>query len=130
MINRNVSASDYHSSDGTFSKKEHILKSKDFRAIYRRGRSFKRGGFILSVMQNGLAYNRLGFSISSANVKRAYIRNRIRRIFREIYRKNRPLLKTAFDVVIIVKKNPGKKFLYKEASSIFLTLAKEARILL
>jgi ribonuclease P protein component len=117
-------------SDETFKKKEHILKSKEFRAVYKKGRSFRRGGFVLSVMPNDLTYNRMGFSISSANVKRAYIRNRIRRSFREVYRKNKPLFKSAFDMVVIVRKGPEKKFLRKEIGRVFLDLAKEAGILI
>ncbi len=95
-------------SDEAFRKKEHILKSKDFRTIYTRGRSFRRSGFVLSVMPNDLPGSRLGFSISSANIKRACIRNRIRRCFREFYRKNKPRFKSAYDMVVIVKKIPGK----------------------
>ena len=117
-------------SDETFRKKEHILKSKDFRAVYKRGRSFRRSGFVLAVMPNDLANSRLGFSISSANIKRACIRNRIRRLFREFYRKNKPLFKPAFDMVVIVKRNPGKKFLCAEANGLFTALAKEAGVLL
>jgi ribonuclease P protein component len=117
-------------SDETFRKKEHILKSNDFRTIYNKGRSFRRSGFVLAVLPNGLANSRLGFSISSANIKRACIRNRIRRLFREFYRKNKPRFKPAFDMVVIVKKNPGKKFLYEEAAGAFTALAKEAGLLL
>lgn len=116
-------------SDETFRKKEHILKSKDFREVYKRGRSCKQSGFVLSVMPNSLTHGRLGFSISSKNVKLAVIRNRIRRLFREVYRKNKPIFKTDFDMVLVVRKNPGKNFLYEEARSVFLALAKEAGIL-
>ncbi|MFH0840158.1 MAG: ribonuclease P protein component [Candidatus Omnitrophota bacterium] len=117
-------------SDETFRKKEHILKSREFRAVYKKGRSFRKGGFILSVMPNDLACSRMGFSISSANVRRACIRNRIRRSFREVYRKNKQIFKPAFDMVVIVRKGPEKKFLSKEIGRVFLALAKEAGILL
>lgn len=117
-------------SDETFRKREHILKSKDFRNVYKNGRSFKKSGFVLSAMSNGLMHNRLGFSISASNVRSAGIRNRIRRLFREIYRKNKPILKTAYDMVLIVRKDPGKRFLYEDAWDAFLALTKEAGILL
>lgn len=117
-------------SDETFKKKEHILKSGEFRAVYKKGRSFRRDGFVLSVMPNELTYSRMGFSISSANVRRACIRNRIRRSFREVYRKNKRLFKPAFDMVVIVRKRPEKKFLSKDIGPIFMALAKEAGILL
>ncbi|MFH1190338.1 MAG: ribonuclease P protein component [Candidatus Omnitrophota bacterium] len=116
--------------DEGFRKSEHILKSKDFRAVYKKGRSYRKSGFVLSVMPNDMPAGRLGFSISSANIKRACIRNRIRRLFREFYRKNKPRFKPAFDMVVIVKRNPGKKFLYEEAERLFTALGKEAGILL
>ena len=116
-------------SDETFRKKEHILKSKDFRAVYNKGRSFKKSGFVLLVMPNNLTHDRLGFSISSSNIKLAVIRNRVRRLFREAYRKNKPIFKPAFDMVLVVRKNPGKGFVYEKARSIFLALAKEAEVL-
>jgi ribonuclease P protein component len=115
-------------SDGKLPKREHVLKSKDFRAIYKKGRSFKRGGFVLCIMPNGLAHSRIGFSISSTIVKLASIRNRIRRVFREIYRKNRQSIKTGFDIVVVVRKSPGKAFLYGKAMEIFTGLLKEAGV--
>ena len=116
-------------SDEKFRKKEHILKSKDFRTVYKKGRSFRKSGFVLSVMPNDLGNSRLGFSISSSTIKRANIRNRIRRLFREFYRKNKLLFKPAFDMVIIVRKKPGNKFLYEDAGSLFTALGKEAGII-
>ena len=110
-------------------KREHILKPREFSAVYKKGRSFKKNGFVLCVLPNGLPHSRLGFSIGSANVKRATIRNRIRRLFREIYRKNRAALKSTVDMVLVVRRSPGKKFLYKEAEKSFYALTKEAGIL-
>ena len=116
-------------SDGKFRKKEHILKSMDFRAVYRKGRSFKRNGIVLCCLPSPLTYNRLGFSISSSVVKLACVRNRIRRLFREIYRKEKRAAGAAFDMVLVVKKNPGKNISYRWAESIYLALVKEAGIL-
>jgi ribonuclease P protein component len=116
-------------SDETLRKDEHILKSKDYRAVYKKGRSFKRSGFVLSAAPNNLTYNRLGFSISSAIVKNAVTRNRIRRLFREFYRKNKGIFRKAFDIVVIVRKCPQRKFLHKEAAAVFVALARDAGIL-
>jgi ribonuclease P protein component len=113
----------------TFRKKEHILKSGDFRTVYKRGRSFKRDGFALSILGNALGYNRIGFSISSTNVRRAASRNRIRRLFREAYRINKAAFKMAYDIVIIAKKDPGKRFSYVQAAEALTALARDAKVL-
>ncbi len=115
--------------DETLKKREHILKSKDFRAVYNKGKSVKKNGIVLSVMRNGLGYNRLGFSISSTIVKLACTRNRARRLFREFYRKNKKLFKGDFDMVLIIRKNPGKKLLYEEVAPLFLSMARDAGII-
>ena len=116
-------------SDGKFRKKEHILKSKDFMAVYRKGRSFKRSGVVMCCAPTALGHNRLGFSISSSVIKLASLRNRLRRVFREIYRKRRATMKSAFDIVFIVRRNPGKNISYEWAESVYTALVKEAGIL-
>ena len=116
-------------SDGTLRKHEHILKTKDFRAAYRKGGSARRGGFVLYCLPNARTHNRIGFSISSSVVKLSSIRNRIRRVFREVYRKRKAGMKPAFDMVVVVRKNPGKKILYEWIESVFLAMAREAGLL-
>jgi len=114
----------------SFGKKEHILKSKDFGRIYKKGVSRKTPeGVVLYGLQNGLSHNRLGFSISSKNVRRASSRNRIKRLFREAYRKHKKILKSGYDIVIIVRKDPKGMLSYDLAKSIFLKLSKEAGVI-
>ena len=116
-------------SDGTLRKHEHILKTKDFRAVYRKGRSVRKGGFVLCYLPNTLTHNRIGFSISSSVVKLSSIRNRIRRVFREVYRKRKAAMKAAFDIVVVARKNPGKKIPYEWVEGTFLAMISEAGLL-
>ena len=92
-----------------FSKKERLLKSKDFRVVYTKGRKVSVGGAAICWLENALGYNRLGFSVSSRNFKLASARNRIRRLFREVYRKNKLDLKIGFDLVLIIKRGFDKR---------------------
>jgi len=116
-------------SDGDFKKKEHVLKTKDFGRIYKSGRCHKKDGIVLYSRANDMTFGRIGFSISARKVRLASTRNRIRRVFREIYRKNKNALKPGMDIVIVVRNGPGKKFLYKDAEVAFFKLAKESGIL-
>lgn len=115
-------------SDESFRKKEHLLKSIDFRKVYKAGRPVKRDALILYSLPNSLGHNRLGISISSNNVRLAYLRNRIRRILREIYRRNKKDLKKGLDIVFVVKKGFDKKTAYKDIEKIFGYLAKKGDI--
>lgn len=112
--------------DERFRKEEHLLKTRDFRKAFKNGAGFKSGAVILYALANGLGSNRLGFSISSKSVGRAAMRNRIRRYFKEAYRRAKKELKKGVDLVLVVKKDPGKAFTYKEAEKIFWKLAESA----
>ena len=115
-------------SDESLGKKEHILKTGDFRQIYKKGAFCKRDSFVLYCLGNKKEHNRIGFSISSRVVRLANRRNRIRRLFREVYRKRRKELKQGFDIVIVGKRDPGKKAGYPEIESIFLKLTDGVRL--
>ena len=112
--------------DEKFGKQEHILKTGDFARVYKKGRAARSELIFLHYLANGLAHGRIGFSISSARVGLATRRNRIRRILREIYRLNKKNFRPGFDLVVVVKKDPGKIILYKDLENVFLKLAKAA----
>lgn len=116
-------------SDESFPKEEHLLKTKDFRLVYNEGAAFKKGGFILYRLQNALEKDRIGFSISSRNIKLASRRNRVRRLLRETYRRNKDVLKRGFDIIVVVKRDPPKTISYSDMERTFLALAKDAGIL-
>jgi len=111
-------------SDEKFPADEHILKTKDFREAYRNGRSIRRESFVMYCRPNSLGRRRIGFSISSRSVKLAVRRNRIRRCFKEAYRKARLRLAGNVDIVIVVKKDPGKGYTYEQYEKAFWHLAK------
>ena len=117
------------SSDEKFPKKEHLLKTGDFRKVYNKGSSVTSEAFVLKILPNALNLNRIGFSISSRSIKKAFRRNRIRRLFREVFRKNKKELKRSFDMTLIVRRDPPKNFSYKDAEDIYLRLAGRAKIL-
>ena len=115
-------------SDEKFSKKEHLLKSKDFSKVYKKGLAGRADGVILYCLANALEHNRLGFSIGSKNTRKATSRNRIRRLFKEVYRRLKDKLKSGFDIVIVVRKDISATLSYDAATAAFLKLAKEARL--
>ena len=116
--------------DEGFAKQERILKTKDFRKVYKDGRSDKAGFVILRSLPNDTGTNRVGFSISAKSIKRAFRRNRIKRLFREAYRRNKKILKKGFYIVFVVRRDPKENFSYFEAEQVFLDLSRRAGILL
>jgi ribonuclease P protein component len=113
-------------SDGKFRKHEHILKSREYRVVYKKGLSVKQGPLVLCYLPNGLVNSRIGFSISSRNVKLASRRNRARRLFREAYRKNKQAIRRGLDLVLIVKRNLPENMVYGDAEQALFKLIKTA----
>jgi ribonuclease P protein component len=116
--------------DETFRRRERILKTGDFRLAYKKGLSVKTGPLVLCCRANGKPNSRLGFSISSRNVKLATSRNRIKRVFREAYRRHKGSILCGFDIVLIVKRDPDKRIAYIDAESLLIKAAKRAGIIL
>ena len=80
--------------------KEHI----DFDNIINTGKYIKGNYFIIYNKDNNLDYRRFGIAVSKKNGK-AVIRNRMKRITREILNKNKNMFKNNHDYIIIVKRN-------------------------
>ncbi len=89
------------------SRSARVLGHREFRRIYAKG--FRAGGKHITVV----AYKRrdpgyrLGLSVSKANGC-AVIRNKIKRIFREAFRLERPTLTGQYDIIMIPQQRPGK----------------------
>lgn len=84
----------------TFRPHEHLRRPSDFRRVYARRRSVSDRWLIVYACENGLAYLRLGLSVSR-KVGGAVRRNRLRRLYREAFRLTRPEMPTGLDLVLI-----------------------------
>lgn len=116
--------------DEAFTRQERLVKTKDFRKVYKAGRSYRSNFVVLRLLPNATLVNRIGFSISAKSVKKAFRRNRIKRLFREAYRRNKKILRRGFDIVFVVRRDAKKDLSYIETKRILLDLSKQAGILL
>ena len=84
-----------------------VLGHREFRRIYARG--LRAGGkhLVIVAYQRRGSGHRLGLSVSKANGC-AVIRNKIKRIFREAFRLERPTLPGDYDIILIPRQRPGK----------------------
>jgi len=85
-------------------KLEIIRKSKDFKSIYKNGKSVAGKTVVIYFKDNGLEYSRFGFSVSK-KLGKAVKRNRVRRILKEVCRTKRELFPAHKDYVIIARRS-------------------------
>lgn len=104
----------------------HMRSSRDFSRVYRTGVRV-RGSMILLVAAPRLNPGppRLGLSVGRKFSKKAVVRNRCRRVFREAFRLARPDL-PALDVVMIPIGPPRGEIRTPAAQAELLELAEKA----
>jgi len=89
--------------DERFPRRQRIVRNSEFRALYHSGRRFDAGKFVLFALPNGLGYHRLGLTVSR-KVGCAAVRNRIKRLFREVFRRLSADIPCHFDFVVNAKR--------------------------
>jgi len=85
-----------------FPRKYRIVKSSEYRSLYGRGKRLQAQRFVLYRRENNLEHHRLGITVSR-KIGRAVVRNRIKRLFREIFRRNRAEIPHHYDFVVNAK---------------------------
>lgn len=90
-----------------------LKKEAEFKKVAKNGRPFFASELAIKILANNLEYNRYGIVVNTKVDKRAVVRNKIQRRFRDILRINQENLKTGFDILILTKPEI-KKLDYKE----------------
>ncbi|MHC4132100.1 MAG: ribonuclease P protein component [Planctomycetota bacterium] len=85
----------------SFPKRKRLLHNDDFKAVLAQGQKASNGLITLYVAENTLDFPRLGVSVGKA-CGNAVVRNRLKRILREIFRQNQHQIPQNFDYLIIV----------------------------
>ncbi len=75
---------------------------KDFRKIYRRGKSKANDTLVLYFLPNKLGVTRVGFSVSK-KIGNAVGRNFVKRRLREVCRDNISRIKPGYDIIFIAR---------------------------
>ena len=93
-----------------------LKKNAEFRAVYRKGKSFSNNLLVLYIYRNKKGINRLGISVSK-KVGKSVIRNRIKRLIKENFRLNIEDIKVGYDLVFIARNlSNGKSYIEIENS--------------
>jgi ribonuclease P protein component len=91
--------------------------------LYKTAKKIHSERFILFWKENRIGHHRLGLTVSR-KVGNAVVRNRAKRLFREIFRKSFREIPGQADIVINVKSNCARAK-YKELQDEFMVAAKK-----
>lgn len=106
---------------------ESLKKNIYFQNVYKKGKSYANRYFVMYVLENNLAENRLGISVSK-KVGNSVIRHHITRLVREAYRLHEDMFNSGLDIVIIARVS-AKNVSYHETEQSILRLGNLHQIL-
>ena len=86
---------------GPFRRDEHIKKPKEISILFKQGNKVGIYGAKLFYKENGLAYNRIAFTLPRG-YGRAVDRNKSKRLSREAYRFFKMHLNPGYDLLLLV----------------------------
>jgi ribonuclease P protein component len=88
----------------TLRSTDRIRRRSEFRSIQSQGQRVHTRHFIVLLQPNPGRGRRLGITVTKKVSTRAVDRNRIKRLVREVYRRNRKRFPTDCDIVFIAKR--------------------------
>ncbi len=104
-----------------FPKAVRLRKRREFLGLQRQGRRRHTPSFVVLDAPSPGSTCRLGVTVSS-RVGNAVVRNRIKRLIREVFRARREGLPGALDIVVIAKPGAAKITHAQAASELELAL--------
>ena len=85
------------------SRAERLSRKRDFERVFRKGKRMDLPYLRVVYAPNELPFRRIGFAVSK-KVGKAVVRNRIKRLLREVFRRNKDLFPPGCDLVFIPRR--------------------------
>ncbi|HEX7056506.1 MAG TPA: ribonuclease P protein component [Bacilli bacterium] len=105
-------------------KEYRLIKKADYNRVYKYGKSTTNHQFVLFVLRNNQIENfRLGISVSR-KVGNAVVRNRVRRLVKEIVRSLKPCIAGHLDMILLARKPAAQMDFHQMEKSIVHVLKK------
>ena len=97
---------------------ESLKSNRDFKNVYKLGKSYANKYIVMYVLENQSDKNRLGISVSK-KVGNSVVRHRLTRLVRESYRLHEDIFNSGLDIVVVVRVN-AKEIGFSEMESALL----------
>lgn len=108
-------------------KESRLTSRKDYQEVYRHGRSVANKYLVVYFLDRKTTGVRVGVSVSR-KIGSAVVRNRIKRLLKEIFRKNKEAIKQGYDVVFIARQ-PIKEKSFHDTEKAFLDVLQKAGLI-
>ncbi|MFA4836918.1 MAG: ribonuclease P protein component [Dehalococcoidia bacterium] len=105
---------------------ERLTKGSQIAAVFKQGKAWANGFMVLKAMPNGLAFSRFGFIVSKKVGKKAVVRNRVKRLLREVARVTP--IEQGWDVMIIARSEAAGAR-YRDIERAMLSLLNRANLM-
>ena len=87
-----------------FPEKYRLIRPSDFQEVFKTALRYADKKFLVLARNNDLSFARLGLAVSAKRIKTAVQRNKVKRVIRENFRRNKSRLK-GLDIVVVAHKN-------------------------
>lgn len=111
----------------TLSKKNRLKSKKSFQLVYGSGRTVVDAMSVFYILSDKGEDFKIGLAVGK-KLGCAVVRNRVKRLMREVFRMHKAELKTGYHVVWVARRKLTKAD-YKTFERVFLRLAKRADLL-
>ncbi len=98
-----------NSQEQSLKKDERLRRKADFDRVFKKGKSVVDPFFIVLYVQNCLPFSRIGLSVKRKFGK-AHVRNRLRRLVKEVYRTAKSDFPEGYDILFIARKDLSDLF--------------------
>ncbi len=105
-------------------KQNRLKKRKDFDLVFKNKVFLRSSFFVLGARKNNLESNRFGVIISKKTVKKAVLRNKIKRKIRAIVYQNEFTISPTYDIAIILNKKIINKSFNKIEKELIIAFKK------
>jgi ribonuclease P protein component len=99
---------------------ERLRHPREFRQVFRHGQKLVTPIFILHILPTSAPRSRLGMAVSK-RVGNAVVRNRVKRLIRELFRQHKAALQPTCDMVFVARRRAAEASL-EEYTRQFLAL--------
>ena len=113
----------------SFTKRERLTKNKEFRSVFREGKSFSNQNLVVYIYPRSPIEDRqvrLGLVVSR-KLGEAVKRNKLKRRLREFFRLHKCLLKPGLDIIFLPRKE-AINCNYQELEKSVFSIFKQARL--